>query len=134
MSEYSIDFKRKAGSLLLKLKRGDRGMSGEEWSTAKFLSDKGLAKYFGPDQSPKLVSMTEAHNQMILSALSHYQLTGLGEEFVQRHTEEQLCAGRFLFPGENPWHDQWPWKLLLPGIVSLIVSIIVNVIALLLKK
>jgi hypothetical protein len=134
MSEFTNEFKKKAGSLLLKLKRGEHGMSEEEWSIAKFLSDKGLAKYVGPEQAPKIMSITEAHNQMMLSALAHYQLSGLGEEFVQRHSEEQLTTGRFLFPGELPWHDRWPWKLLLPAIVSLVVSIIVNVVAYFLKK
>jgi hypothetical protein len=134
MSDYTLDFKKKAGAILAKLKKRDYSLTEEGLSIAKFLADKGLAKYIGPDQSPRIGSLEEVHHQVMLGALSHYQLTGLGEEFVQRHTEEQLSSGSFLLPGEPPWHDRWPWKLLLPAILSLVISVIVNVIAVFLKK
>jgi len=104
MSDYKIDFKRKAGAILTKLKKQDRSLSEEDLVFAKFHAgtDIGLAKYFGPEQSPKFMDISTARNQMMLAALSHYQLTGRGEGFVQRHSEEQLSAGRFLFPGEPP--------------------------------
>jgi hypothetical protein len=134
MSDFTTEFKKKAGAVLLKLKKQDFSLGEEELSVAKFLADKGLTKYVGPDQSPQILGIEDVHPHMQLAALAHYQLTGLGEEFVQRYTEGQLASGSFLFPGEPPWHDRWPWKLLLPGLVSLVVSVIVNVIAFVLKK
>ena len=76
------------------------------------------------------MSITEIHDHMQLSALSNYELTGLGEEFVQRHSEEQLIQGKFLVPGEPPWHERWLTKWLFA--VALV--ILGTVVGILLKR
>jgi hypothetical protein len=128
MAEVTRELKRKLGAVLVKLKKQDFGFAQEEWQLAKVLEGKGLTKYLGPDQGPKMMSVEEYSRQMQLSAVSHYVLTGAGEEFVLRHTEEQLLAGRFLLPGETPWYDRWPWKLIWPALVSVITALITTLI------
>jgi hypothetical protein len=82
------------------------------------LAGKGLAKFHGPELGPRITSIEEYSNQLQLATCSYYALTDAGQEFVFRHTEEQLRAGKFLLPGETPWYDQWPVKLLWPALVS----------------
>jgi hypothetical protein len=128
MTRVAQDLKRKLGALLVKLKKQDYGFTQEEWQVAKVLEGKSLTKYLGPDQGPKMMSIEEYSRHLQLSALSHYVLTGNGEEFVLRYTEEQLLAGRFLLPGEMSWYDRWPWKLVWPAIVSVIAALITTLI------
>jgi hypothetical protein len=111
MPEMTRELKCKLGAVLVKLKKQDFGLAQEEWQLAKALEGKGMAKFLGPEPGPKIMSVTDVARQAQLAVLSHYLLTGVGEEFVLRHTEEQLLTGRFLLPGETPWYDQWPWRL-----------------------
>ena len=133
MTEVSRELKRKLGAVLVKLKKQDFGFSQEEWQLAKVLEAKGLTKYLGPDQEPKMMSIEEYSRHVQLSAVSHYVLSGSGEEFVLRYTEEQLLAGRFLLPGETAWYDRWPWKLVWPAVVSLITALVTTLIVQVIK-
>lgn len=125
MAEITRELKRKLGTVLIKLKKQDFGLNQEEWQLAKVLEGKGLVKFLGPDQGPKIMSITEYSKQLQLAALSQYVLTGIGEELTLRHTEEHLQSGRYLMPGESAWFDRWPWKLIWPAIVSIITTLIV---------
>lgn len=118
MADYSRETKQKLGTLLLRLKRKEHGLTEEEWTLAKVLDGKGLARYNGPDMSPSYSTIGEAHARMTLAALSGYELTGQGQAFVLQYTDDQLANGLFRFPGELPWFESWPWKLLLPAIIS----------------
>ena len=134
MTQYSIVYKKKVGAVLNKLRQHDWTLSGEEIAVAKFLVDKGIAKFVGVESPPvMIVPVADLANQMQLRAFNHYELSGFGEAFVQKYPERKLLSGRFLFPDDPPWHDRWPWRLLLPAIVSLIVSLIVSIIGLYLK-
>ncbi len=128
MAGVTRELKRKLGTVLVKLKKQDYGLTQDEWQLAKVLEGKGLTRYLGPDQGPKMMSIEEYERHFQLSALSRYDLTGTGEEFVLRYTEEQLLAGRFLLPGEMPWYDCWPWKLIWPAIVSILTALITTLI------
>ncbi len=128
MAEGSRELRRKLGAVLVKLKKQDFGFTQEEWQLAKVLEARGLAKYLGPDQSPKMMSIEEYSRHVQLCAVSHYVLTGNGEEFVRTYTEEQLLAGGFLLPGETPWYDRWPWKLVWPAVVSVITALVTTLI------
>lgn len=129
MSEYSTEYRKKVGAVLLKLK-GHGHLFGEEIPIANFLIGQGLVQYIGPPKvSAKIVSAAELANEMQVAALAYYELSGLGEGFVQKYNEAQLSSGRFLFPEEPAWHDRWPWKYLLPAAISLVVSLIVNLVS-----
>jgi hypothetical protein len=128
MGEYPRGLKRKLGAVLLKIKQSDYGFNEEEWQLAKVLEGKGLAKFFGPDPGPKIMSSQEYANHVQMAALSHYMLTGLGQEFVLKHTEQNLLRDRFLLPSEMPWYDQWPWKLIWPAIVSIATTLVIYAI------
>src|SRR5207245_1736386 len=96
---------------------------------AMILEGKGLAKFVGPDPSPKVMSSPmELHQQIQLAARAHYALSGAGEELILRFSEEQLLGGKFLLPGETEWYDQWPWKLVWPAAVSIITAVITSII------
>ena len=128
MAEVSRSLKRQLGAVLVKLKKQDSGFTEEERQLAKVLEGKGMTKFLGPDQGPKMMSTAEYAKHVQLSALSRYVLTGSGQEFVLRYTEEQLLAGRYLLPGETPWYDCWPWKLVWPAVVSIITTLIIYAI------
>jgi hypothetical protein len=128
MAEVAREQKKKLGALLIKLKKQDFSITQDEWSLAKVLESRGLTKFLGPEPGPKITSMTDFVKNAQLAALSHYVLTGLGEEFALRYSESQLIAGQFLLPGEIPWHDRWPWKLLMPAIISVITTVITTFI------
>src|SRR5437868_3771809 len=98
MATLNAAQKQKLGQLLLKLHRNEHGYTEEEWKLAKVLEGRGLAKYIGPDQSPKVMSATDYYRHAQLCALSHYSLTGLGEDFVLRHKDKEhdLLSGRYL--------------------------------------
>ncbi len=128
MAEVNQELKRKLGAVLVKLKKQDYVFTQDERQLAKVLESKSMARYLGPEQGPKVISTEDYHKHVQLSALSYFVLTGVGEEFVLRFTEEQLLSGRFLLPGEAPWYDRWPWKLLWPAIVSVITTLVVTAI------
>ena len=128
MAEVTRELKRNLGAVLVKLKKQDFGFTQDEWQLAKVLEGKGLAKFLGPEQGPKFMSIDEYSRQAQLAAQSYYVLTGAGEEFVLRYTEAQLLAGSFLLPGETPWYDRWPWKLVWPALVSVVTTFIVTAI------
>ncbi len=86
MTDITRELKRKLGALLVKLKKQDFGFTQEEWQLAKVLEAKSLTKYLGPDQGPKMMSIEEHLRHVHLSAVSHYVLTGSGEEYVLRYT------------------------------------------------
>jgi len=128
MADITRELKRKLGAVIVKLKKQDYGFSQDEWQLAKVLESRGVTKFLGRDQGPKIMSIADHSKHTYLAAMSHYILTGYGEEFALRHTEDQLLAGRYLLPGEMPWYDQWPWKLVWPAIVSVITTLLVYAI------
>ena len=135
MSQYPLAYKKRIGVVLKKLKKGTWTWDEEEVAVIKFLVDKGLAKFVGVESPPvTMVSVADLANQMQLQAGNHYELSGLGEALVQSYSERQLASGRFLLFDEPPWYDRWPWKLLLPAIISLIVSLIVTIVGLYLAR
>ena len=128
MAEINRELKRRLGAILVKLKKHDSGFTQDERQLAKVLEGKGMTKFFGQEQGPKIMSVTDYASQGRLAAMSHYILTGVGEEFVLQHTEAQLLAGWFLLPGETAWHDRWPWKLVWPAIVSVVTTLTTTLI------
>jgi hypothetical protein len=131
MSQYPLVYKKKVGAVIQKLKEQTWTWDAEESTVIKFLVDKGLAKFVGVESPPvMIVPVADLANQMQLQAANHYELSGLGEAFVQKYSKKHLASGRFLFFDEPPWHDRWPWKLVLPAIISLIVSLIVTIVGL----
>ncbi len=128
MPNYSREHKRKLGAVLLKLQKKEPDFTEEEWQLAKVLEGQGLAKYLGPDPSPKIMPIEEVQKQMQLSALATFVLSGMGEDFVLRNSEDKLRDGKFLLPTETAWYDSWPWKLVWPALVSVITTLIVQAI------
>jgi hypothetical protein len=128
MPEYNRQQKKQLGALLLKLSKGDFGLRSEEVLLAKALKGRGLVKWSGEERRARVTSGAQAALDAYADAFSHYDLSDSGQAFVQRHSEDQLREGRFLFPGETPWQDEWPWKLLWPALVSIATSAITAVI------
>jgi hypothetical protein len=128
MSDHSQENRRKLGAVLLKLRNRECDYTEEELQLARVLEGRGLARFVGPDQSPKFLGIEETYQHMQLAALAHYVLTGMGEDFVLRHPEAELRGGRFILPGETPWYDRWPWKLVWPALVSIVTTLFVQAI------
>lgn len=78
----------------------------------------------GLPPGPKVLPITELVKQAQLAAITHFVLTGLGKDFVLRHSEANLSTGHFLLPGETAWYDNWPWKILWPALISLFTSVV----------
>lgn len=125
--------KKKAGALLLKLSRAEfYGLTAEENQMARVLEGRGLTRYVGPDryQPPgRNIAITDLHEVIQMAANAYFALTGAGEEMVLKVGEQNLLAGKFLLPSDPAWYDRFPYKLLLPAIVSVFVSIVTTYLA-----
>ena len=128
MSETTRELKRKLGAVLVKLKKQDFGFTQEEWQLAKVLEAKNLTRYLGPDQGPKIMSTEEYSRHINLSRGLALCTHRRRRKFILKYTEKQLLAGQFLLPGETPWYDSWPWKLVWPAVLSVITALITTLI------
>ena len=125
MSQLTRGLKRRIGDVLIKLLQGS-SLTAEDKQIALILESKGMAKFYGPPRGPRKMPAQEVLDYQHLSAMSYFALTGLGSEFILSYSEKRLLAGRFLLPGETPWYDQWPWKLVWPAIVAILTTLFIN--------
>jgi len=104
MRQYSTEYKKKVGKALHTLKeRSWLQPTGEEAPVVKFLADIHLVEFVGVESPPvAIMPVSELANYQQVRVFNHYELSGLGEEFVQRYSEEQLLSGSFLLPDETP--------------------------------
>ena len=124
MQDYSKAAKSEYGKLMLQLREGGAGLSEKEWALAKALEGMGLVEYFGPDPRPRISTPADAWRDVALAANAVFRLSPRGHDLVARYSAADLQAGRYLLPGEVPWYDRFPWKLVWPAIVSIVMAVL----------
>lgn len=128
MPYYKQPYKAKLGECLVQLRDRVLSPSDEQLEIIRVLQSLGIARFEGPPPRYGSMSGPEAHTLMTIMANSYYEPTGLGYDLLHRYSTEQLSSGKFLLPGESEWFDRWPWKLVLPAVLSIVVAIITTML------